>query len=511
MRKTLAEEFTDIYIYNLRGNQRTFGEQSRKEGGKVFGGGSRATVAITILVRNTTKTGPARIHYKDIGDYLTREQKLDIVAKAKSVNGLEIVDITPNTHGDWLNQRRDDFDKFLSLTPSAEGSVFSWTGPGSQSNRDPWATNFSTQQVLNSMEIAVDTYEHDRALGKAVVTTDETKIKWTRSLIQRLERGDSLAGELAPVGVTAYRPYEKRRWYSDLRWMHNVGVARRYRPKQGLENYGFAFTGLGTAAAFAVLMVKDIPDVQLLSNMGFAARWRYDPADSGSMLDIAGDCDVIDGYRKVDNIDRTASKIFESAYGSGFLNTDIFHYAYGILHSPEYREAYAADLKRIPPRVPIVNDPWPFVEAGQELSELHLGYEEVEPYPLTGLDLTASGDPYRFYRVEKMQFAKTRDPATKKLVTDQNSIIYNSNVTLTDIPEAAYRYVLGTRSAIEWIVDRYQTRIDKDSGIANDPNEWSREVGEPRYILDLLARVVTVSLETMRIVDALPALAVRSE
>ena len=179
-----------------------------------------------------------------------------------------------------------------------------------------------------------------------------------------------------------------------------------------------------------------------------------------------------------------------------------------MLHSPEYRETYAADLKKMLPRIPLVKDAQPFVEAGRSLSELHLGYESVTPYPLDGLDMAAPDDEtaYDVFRVEKMAFAKQRDPETKKLVADKSTVIYNDRITLSGIPQDAYRYMLGSRSAIEWIIDRYQVKTDKPSGIVNDPNDWSREVGDPRYIIDLLARIVTVSLETMQIVDALPPL-----
>ena len=181
---------------------------------------------------------------------------------------------------------------------------------------------------------------------------------------------------------------------------------------------------------------------------------------------------------------------------------DIFFYIYGLLHSPKYREAYAADLKKMLPRIPFVEDFRAYADAGRKLADIHLGYEAVAPYPLTGLVAAPTGttDPYEFYRVRKMRFPKKGE---------RSAIVYSDRITVSCIPEDAYRYLLGPRSAIEWIIDRYQVKIDKPSGIVNDPNDWSREVGDPRYILDLLARIVTVSLETMKIVDALPRLVIR--
>jgi predicted helicase len=270
-------------------------------------------------------------------------------------------------------------------------------------------------------------------------------------------------------------------------------------------------------------MTDSVPDLALYgSNAGqLFARWCYLKVDDEGALDFSpGNGEVFDGYSKIDNITDEALKRFRAVYGE-FTKDDIFFYVYGLLHSPEYRETYAADLKKLLPRIPLVEDPWPYVEAGRALSELHLGYESVTPYPLDGLDVAPEGfearklapqpSDFDFFRVQKMAFAKVRDPETKKLVADRTKVLYNSHIELSGIPEAAYRYQLGSRSAVEWILDRYQVKTDKASGIVNDPNDWSKEVGDPRYIIDLLARIVTVSLETMEIVDSLPALAIRED
>ena len=219
---------------------------------------------------------------------------------------------------------------------------------------------------------------------------------------------------------------------------------------------------------------------------------------------------VVEGYRKIDNVTDEALSRFRETYDAAFTKDDIFFYVYGLLHSSDYRQTYAADLKKSLPRIPLVTDAAPFVEAGRELSDLHLGYESVTPFALDGLGTNLEQSaPYEYFRVEKMRFAKVRDPETRKIVADRSTIIYNDHITLSGIPEDAYRYMLGSRSAIEWIMDRYQVKTDKASGIVNDPNDWSREVEDPRYIIDLLARIVTVSLETMKVVDALPPLDIK--
>lgn len=262
---------------------------------------------------------------------------------------------------------------------------------------------------------------------------------------------------------------------------------------------------------FTVLAVAFAPDQAMYggqTNGKAFARWRFEKPEDEGMLDVAvGVEEIVDGYRKIDNITDDALRRFASTYGNAISKDDIFFYVYGLLHSPEYRETYASDLKKMLPRIPLVEDPWPFVEAGRKLSDLHLGYESVTPFPLDGLDIEPVGDPYEFFRVQKMAIDKVRKDG--KLAQNRSAIIYNSRVTLNGIPEDAYRYMLGSRSAIEWIIDRYQVRTDKASGIVNDPNDFSREVGEPRYIIDLLARTVTVSLETMEVVDDLPPLKIR--
>jgi predicted helicase len=281
----------------------------------------------------------------------------------------------------------------------------------------------------------------------------------------------------------------------------------QYFPTGRNLNQGFYTTSSATTKPFAAQMLDVLPDV---NHWGSEAgqhypRWRYEKVDpDGGMLSLEtaydSGAEVIDGYRRIDNVTDQALTTFRSAYGDTITKDDIFFFVYGLLHSPEYRETYGADLKKMLPRIPLVKDPWPFVEAGRALSELHLGYESVTPYPLEGLDVEgpAGEAAYDFFAVDKkMKFA------TKG---DRSRIVYNNHLTLGGIPEDAYRYMLGSRSAIEWIMDRYWVKTDKASGIVNDPNDWSREVSDPRYIIDLLARIVTVSLETMQIVDALPAL-----
>ncbi|GAB7007714.1 DEAD/DEAH box helicase [Nocardioides sp. AN3] len=525
MRKTLAEEFSSIYIYNLRGNQRTAGEQSRKEGGKIFGGGSRATVAITLLVKDSHHQGLSKIHYEDVGDYLTREEKLARVADAGSVSRLSPTSITPNPHGDWLNQRRDDFDSFLAIGDrESRQAVFDRYGPGMQTNRDVWVYGSSEAAVEGSMTRTIPAYNSEverwHALAKAgddravadFVNNDATKISWSRSLRGYLRRGTRSSFDQALISRAQYRPFNAQRFYFDRTWNHEPGVVPATFPP-GRDNHGIYVTGPSAAMPFTALAVRFMPDQATYgaqSNGQLFARWRFELCEDSGMLDLGGDGEVVNGYRMVDNITDQALVHYQAAFPNETITKDdIFYYVYGLMHSPTYRETYAADLKKALPRIPIASEFRGFVDAGRRLSELHLGYEEVPPYPLDGLDVEATGDPYDFFAVgaKKMPFGK---PTTEQKAAgerhDRTVIRYNDRITLSGIPLEAYRYMLGSRSAIEWIIDRYYVKTDKASGIVNDPNDWSREVQDPRYILDLLARIVTVSLETMKIVDALPEL-----
>ena len=522
MRLTLADECSDIHVLNLRGNQRTAGEQSRREGGKVFGGGSRATVAVTILVKDEDHAGPARIHYTDIGDYLTREEKLATIASAERLAGFgTAARITPNAHGDWLNQRANDFGSYVPIGDKQGGAtVFALHSLGLATGRDAWVVGSSDLAVCDAVKSMIVAY-NDLLDNSSAPDRDPGKISWNRNLETDFARRRRLVfAPASSMRASCYRPFFRQRTYFNRSLNAMVYRLNDLFPTPEHPNVGFVVMGPRTEAVPAVLMVDDVPDLAFFTYaIQFFARWRYEKvgADEG-MLDLgdSADGEVVDGYRRIDNITDHALGTFRAAYGEKVTKDDIFDYVYGLLHSPDYRQTYAADLKKMLPRIPLVTDPWPYVEAGRRLSELHLGYERVARYPLAGLDDPAypgSDDPaaYRHFRVEKMSFAKVRDSATGKLVADRSRVVYNERITLGGIPEAAYRYQLGSRSAIEWIIDRYQVKTDKASGIVNDPNDWSREVSDPRYIIDLLARIVTVSLETMEIVDALPALAIRTE
>jgi predicted helicase len=526
LRKSFANEFTSIYIYNLRGNQRTAGELSRREGGKIFGGGSRNTVAITLLVKNSSKSGPAVIRYKDIGDYLSREEKLDVIARSDFAT-MDWTQIIPNEAGDWLNQRTAGFEKFIPVGAKHGEDVgstvfFTTYSRGLETGRDAWVYNSSKETLMSSVERTVTAFNQQvkdfkayiaknasskpKDLVAAFIDTDPKRISWTLSLKNRLAALRPLKVEKNHMVQATYRPFFKQNVYFDSGLNHIRGQIPRIFPTPRHDNLGFYYVGAGSAVPFSVIMMNTIPDLHVTgagSGGQFFPRWTWEATDDDALF-AAGSGEIIDGYRRVDNISDEALAHMQAAYGSAVAKDDVFYYIYGLLHSPEYRVVYASDLKRMLPRIPLIADGQTLMAVGRALADLHLRYESAAPYPLVGLNTHPTGDPYDFFRVEKMAFAKIRQDG--KLVTDRSTIKYNSRITLSGIPEKAYDYMLGSRSAIEWLIDRYQVKTDKPSSIVNDPNDWSHKVGDQRYIIDLVARIVTVSIETVKIVDSLPAL-----
>jgi predicted helicase len=397
-----------------------------------------------------------------------------------------------------------------------------------RTREDAWVYNFGRQEVRANMRSMIDVYETQRVafvtqdpkaalLVDAFVDEDPTKISWNRGLKADLGRGRQHGFRDAATTVGTYRPFTKEHVYFDRAMNDMIYQLPRMFPTSNHPNYGFYLNGVHATPIFAALMMDQIPCLDVYGKGGqFFSRYAYEPVEDDGALFDAAEGEVVDGYRRVDNITDEALARFRAAYGPSITKDDVFFHVYGLLHSPDYRTRFASDLKKMLPRIPLVANAIAFIDAGRALSELHLGYESAKPYPLDGLPgpsgegpADASDAAYQQFRVEKMRFGKpTAEQKQAGLRDDRTTIVYNDRITVGGVPGEAYRYLLGSRSAVEWIMERYQVKVDKASQIRNDPNDWSREVGDPRYIIDLLARIVTVSLETMTIVDALPALEV---
>ncbi|WP_228019164.1 DEAD/DEAH box helicase [Brachybacterium epidermidis] len=510
VRKTLTEEFSSIYVFNLRGNARTAGELRRKEKDNVFGQGARTTVAIFLLVRTKGHGGPATIHYRDIGDYLTAKEKLAIVNEA-TLGTVPWRPIEPNRHGDWINQRDEDYLTYPTLGDN-KGidpaiAVFRTYSSGLKTNRDAWVYNYSLPSLRANVSRSIDFYnsEVDRAaLPGFNPDLDPAKLSWNRADKTNVERGRKIEHRDGAYREGLYRPFSRENVYFDRAYNDMVYRLEQLFPTRDHENYGFCMTGVSSHHEFSLLATRAIPDLHVLDTGQFFPRYTWEPLVEGE-LDLNLEGDVVDSYRRIDNITDEILAVAREHHGSSVTKDDVFFFVYGLLHSPEYRERYAGELKQMLPRIPNVPTETfeAFTAAGHALFHLHADYEEAEPYPLevVGGERPPLDGEEDYYRVQKMRF-----PSGQKAADAPGSLIVNGNITVTGIPEAAYRYQLGSRSAIEWLIRQYQVTTDKASGIVNDPNQWGIEHGNPRYILDLLQKVVTVSVRTVEITESLPGL-----
>lgn len=517
MRKCLAREFSAIYVFNLRGNQRTSGELSRKEGGKIFGSGSRTPIAITILVKKPKASDEAaRIYYHDIGDYLSREDKLRIIRNMGDISNplMQWVTITPNEHGDWLNKRSEQFQLYTPLEPEKKfgkgnKSFFVSYSLGTATNRDTWVYNFSLTRLQKNIEKTILHYNEQRLLlAKGEIQEpikDSTKGTWTRDWLNQVKKNKPFVENKNEYRVALYRPFMRVNSYFDDDLNQERYQLPRLFPTPSHRNLVICVSGIGASKDFSALMTDCIPDLQLQFNGQCFPLYWYDDSTADIADLFSPPQSEMDRYVRRDGVTDWILSTARKQYGSRVTKEDIFYYVYGILHAPDYRTTFAADLKKSLPRLPLVESPddfWAFSRAGRSLAELHLGYERVEPYAgCHTVNSTTSEDDAINYRVEKMRFGKL-DSKT----ADKRIIHYNAGITIENIPLEAYDYVVNGKSAIEWVMERYAVKTDPASRIENNPNDWCREHDDPKYIYNLLLRIITVALETMKIVRSLPKL-----
>ncbi len=507
-RKCIEKEFSSIYVFNLRGNCRLSGELRRKEAGNVFGLGSRTPISITMLVKNPqSKAEKATIHYHDIGDYLNREEKLDIISKLSSVINKDIPwqTLQPNEHSDWLNQRNSAFEQYIPLFDENKGNIngfYSLKGPGISTGRDSWVYNFSDYNLKLNMSTMIGFYNEQvrdylsKKSGSSQVqdfiTNDHSLIKWTVNLLSDAEKGIKHKYIDNTSRSSSYRPFVKNRIFLDKSFIERPGLSSSFFPTETSENYVICSSGIGSSKDFTTLIASHPVCYDFLEKTQCFPLYYYEEKDNAqaNLFFEAGKKE----YVRRDGITDFILTRAQKAYGKKVTKEDIFYYVYGVLHSPDYRTTFSSDLKKMLPRLPLVDEPadfWAFIKAGRALAELHLNYESVPAYQ--GVKVT--GDDAGNYHVEKMRLPKKGE---------QDTIIYNGNITISGIPSKAYEYVVNGKSAIDWIIERYQISVDAKSGIKNDPNDWAKEVDNPRYILDLLLSIINVSVQTVDIVASLP-------
>jgi predicted helicase len=489
MRKHLARDFSRIYHVNLKGNARTSGERRRQEAGNIFDDTIRVGVGLTFLVRKKGDTG-TKIYLYSVGDYLKSENKRRILDETEDYSKLPMRQLTPDADYTWMTEGlSDDFSTFLAMgTKEAKAgiekaTIFRNYGNGVKTNRDAWAYNFSREGLSDNIQRTIETYNEQvfkwSRLSKKpqvddFVLNDETRICWSGGLKDCLCRQIILQYDDLRIRHSMYRPFTTMYLYFDKHLNE-----RRYQmpstlPTVSTETENRAiWLKVGSLWPMFVLALSVIPD--LLPTGGSQCFPFYTYAEDGS--------------NRRENVTDWTLEQFRTHYDDNRISKwDIFHYVYALLHHPQYREKYAANLKRELPRIPHAPDFRGFAEAGARLADLHVNYEKQPEYPLQRLE---NKDAPLNWRVEKMKLSK-----------DKTQLVYNDFLILGGIPPEVFEYRLGNRSALDWIVDQYQVSTDKRSGIVNDPNR----ADDPEYIVRLIGQVVTVSLETVKIVKALPPL-----
>ena len=494
-----------INVFNLRGNQRTSGELSRREGGKIFGSGSRTPIAITLLVRNPAAKGKAQIHYHDIGDYLSREEKLERIKKFVSVLSpeMKLSSITPNEENDWLNQRDGVFDTFIPIgdKDNKDGKTIfvPYYSRGCASARDAWVYNFSEEALTRNISSMIDFYNGNvdelmiaqksepETAPDDIIKLDPTKISWTRGLRHDFEKKRKHPYRPECLRIATYRPFVKMHYYFDRNFNDMIYQIPRLFPTPQTKNLVICVSGVGVTKDFSVIITDMIPDLELIGKSQCFPLYFYEEVQT----DELNLYDHAEGqYIRHDGISDFALNRAREL-NPKITREDVFYYVYGVLHNQAYRKRFSADLKKKLPHIPFPDEYKVFkayCKAGRELASLHLNYE-TGPFCKT---VIVSGCEHGKYRVQKMRFISKDDKRT---------IIFNEFIRIENIPLVAYDYVINGKSAIEWVMERYSITTNSDSGILNDPNLWSEN---PRYIFDLLLRIIQMSIDSVQIVTRLP-------
>ena len=546
VRLTLQEEFSQIFIFNLRGGTRgKVGASAKREGGSVFD--IQTGVAITILVKDPTHTSAAEIFYAEAEDYATRQEKLDQIRSYRSIEGISAEDafrsITPNEQGDWISTRDERFATFQEIGnkplkgKDATPAIFRQYSLGLGTNRDAWCYNFASSQVASNMMRMIENYNYQVSCGTTTqsLNINPQDINWNRQLLRDLDnqrRHSYTADSLRP---SMYRPFCKQTVYFAREMNNMIYQLPQVFPNKEHGNlcitistdYRKEFTpfictllpdlnSVGTPQIFPLYTWEPLSptsgsEPDLFADLASASESQVDGAATASSLDFSrpiGDQIpvILDGYRRVDNVTDATLASYREHYGdSGITKEDIFFYVYALLHHPEYRERYEDDLKKMLPHIPRATGFHTYASVGRELADLHVNYERVEQHPSVHeeVSLHAPEDLWERYRIgtRKMRF-----PKQGRRDTDYTRLEYNDYVTLTGIPEEAQGYSISGRSPLEWIIDRYHVKTDKASGIVNDPNDFLREQGRPDAVVDLIKRLVTVSMRTQELLKTLPPL-----
>ena len=537
--RAFTKSFSRIYVLNLRGNARTQGELRQKEAGSLFGGGSKAAIAITILIKDPEHVGPAEILYCDIGDYLTTEQKREKLTALRSIKGIAWQTLEPDVYEDWLNQRDQQFPKFIPLGDNRKTSntsaLFEMYSLGVASNRDAWAYNFSLKSLKRNVKTTFDFFnsEVERFLIeepevdlKNWVHYSTSDIAWSRDFLKALKKTQLKELDPRHYVESVYRPFSKRQHYFARTLNNEVYRMPLLFPGEEISNRVICVEEKGSSKPFSCLMVDHVTDLSLMAHAQcFPLYYQSElPTLEPNTLEIelSHESGSADGMRYA--MSDQGLSYFQRHYPEHQLDKEsLFYYIYGILHSPDYRDTYQSNLYRELARIPVVSsyeDFLQFSNIGKRLGDLHVNYESAElPEKVKvntqiitkSLIESFNSDDLRV-TTKKMPFRSKATGSGANRAQNKSAIVFNHAITVTDIPDSAYEYVVNGKPAIEWIMDQYRITVNEKTGIKNDPNDYAIEIAkDPAYILKLLLRVITVSLRTNELVTQLPKLEIQDD
>ena len=513
-RKCIESEFSKICVFNLRGDATSQGEMRRKEGDGVFGDGSRTAISITMLVCKKDCEGKSTIHYIKTADYMKKNEKFDLLTSSHSFaslsksHSMETLDPKPN--GDWIIERNDAFQKLVPLAGDThkkfenniEKTIFAGYTRGVATSRDSWAYNYSKEQVVKTKERFIEGY--NQQLESGVVDYTDYTVKWTTPVKSAFTKKVKMKLDADTITQSNYRPFVKQ-WF-DCDYSLNEAPYQNPKlfPTSNTDNMLICVAGVGVKKDFSCLMTNKMTDLEIVGkSQCFPLYWYEDSSDVRVKNKQSSLFDEEPQVKRHDGVSDYALNLARSKYGPTVTKEDIFYYVYGYLHSPEYRKTFSDDLKLSLPKIDFVPDKnvfEDFVKAGRDLADLHLNYEDRDPPECVKL----SGDMDIHSILVKEDICKVKKI---KVYPDEHKVVYNEYITVENIPEEAFQYIVNGRSAIGWLADQYQYSVDKDSGIVNDPNEYAGG----SYVLKLLLSIITVSVETVKIVNGLPKLNFNSD
>jgi predicted helicase len=492
-RKLVAKEFNEIRVIDLKGNARTSGERRRQEGGNVFDDQIRVGVAVYFLVKKKGGKG-CRIFYEAVRDHAKSDEKREFLT-AKGIADRAFHEIRPDVDHNWLKLTDNDFDSLLPIatkdtklarTEGQRRAIFWNYSLGVVTNRDEWAYGDSPKHLGVKVQFLIDAYNADvkklasQKDSEKLAELLDTSIKWTRAVKNDLRKGTRYVFDGGCIRPSYYRPFVKRHLYFSRQLNEMVyQIPQLFGPDAG-PNRAFCFAA-EERSEFGVIAFDTIPnkDVFMPSAAQVLARYVYGEAG------------------KTDNITDWALAQFRKQFGAGkaksaITKDGVFQYVYGVLHDPVYREKYALNLKREFPRIPFYKDFWQWVDWGKALMEMHIGYEKVEPWKLKRTDIED----------EKAKKAGLAPKCVLKADREGGRIVVDSETALSGVPPEAWEYRLGNRSALEWVLDQYKESKPKDPTIRAKFDTY-RFADYKEKVIDLLARVTTVSVETQKIVEAM--------